>query len=107
MRGPNGERREVKEARIRGLQPLFEQGLIEIRRDMSDFVDELLSFPRGKHDDLIDSLGLALEHLLPSVETVPVKQIVDGTMGDLMRRISNRMKGTEYEEFMKDLKEVA
>jgi predicted phage terminase large subunit-like protein len=107
MRGPNGERREVKEARIRSLQPLFEQGLIEIRRDMTDLVDELLSFPRGKHDDLIDSLGLALEHLLPSVETVPVKQIVDGTMGDLMRRISNRMKGTEYEEFMRDLREVA
>ena len=106
MRGPNGERSEVKNARIRSLQPLFEQGLIELRRDMSDFVDELLSFPRGKHDDLIDSLSLALDKLLPGSETVPVQEIKEGTMGALMKRIENRLSGTDYEEFMKDLREV-
>jgi predicted phage terminase large subunit-like protein len=104
MRGPNGERREVKEARIRGMQPLFEQGLIEIRKDMTDFVDELLTFPRGKHDDLIDSLSLAMDKLLPGTETVPVKQIRAGTMNDLIRRMESRLRGTEYEEFMADLK---
>ena len=104
MRGPNGERREVKEARIRSLQPLFEQGLIEIRRDMTDLVDELLTFPRGKHDDLIDSLGLALDKLLPSSETTPVQEIKEGTMGALMKRIENRLSGEDYEEFMRDLK---
>ena len=107
MRGPNGERAEVKNARIRALQPLFEQGLIEIRRDMTDFVDELLSFPRGKHDDLIDSLSLAMDKLLPGTESVPVKEIRAGTMNDLIRRIEGRLKGTDYEEFMKDLKVVA
>lgn len=56
-----------KEARIRRLQPYFEQGLIEIRRDMQDLVDELLSFPRGKHDDLIDALSYQLDYLVPSV----------------------------------------
>ena len=104
MRGPNGERSEVKNARIRALQPLFEQGLIEIRRDMTDFVDELLSFPRGKHDDLIDSLSLAMDKLLPGTESVPVKEIRAGTMNDLIRRIEGRLKGTDYEEFMADLK---
>ena len=104
MRGPNGERSEVKQARIRGLQPLFEQGLIEIRSDMTDFVDELLTFPRGKHDDLIDSLSLAIDKLLPSSESEPVKQIQDGTMADLVRRIEGRLRGTDYEEFMKDLR---
>ena len=107
MRGPNGERREVKEARIRALQPLFEQGLIEIRRDMTDFVDELLSFPRGKHDDLIDSLSLALDKLLPGSETVPVQAVREGTMGALLKRMENRLQGSEYEEFMRDLKVVA
>ena len=104
MRGPNGERAEVKKARIRGLQPLFEQGLIEIRRDMSDFVDELLTFPRGKYDDLIDSLSLGLDKLLPGSDTVPVQEVREGTMGALMKRMENRMSGAEYEEFMKDLK---
>jgi predicted phage terminase large subunit-like protein len=55
-----------KEARIRRLQPYFEQGLIEIRSDMHDLVDELLSFPRGKRDDLIDALSYQLDHLVPS-----------------------------------------
>ena len=104
MRGPNGERAEVKNARIRSLQPLMEQGLIEIRRDMSDFVDELLTFPRGKHDDLIDSLSLALEHHIAGNETVPVKEVKDGTMGALIKRIENQLRGSDYEEFMKDLK---
>jgi hypothetical protein len=104
MRGPGGERADVKNARIRGLQPLFEQGLIEIRKDMTDFVDELLSFPRGKHDDLIDSLSLAIEHLLPSSDSVPVKQVMPNTMGALMKRIEGRLHGTAYEEFMADLR---
>ena len=104
MRGPNGERAEVKNARIRSLQPLMEQGLIEIRRDMSDFVDELLTFPRGKHDDLIDSLSLALEHHIAGNETVAVKEVKDGTMGALIKRIENQLRGSDYEEFMKDLK---
>lgn len=104
MRGPNGERSEVKQARIRSLQPLFEQGLIEIRSDMTDFVDELLTFPRGKHDDLIDALSLAMDRLLPGIETVPVREVQEGTMGALMKRMENRMTGSEYEEFMRDLK---
>jgi hypothetical protein len=107
MRGPNGERSEVKNARIRSLQPLFEQGLIEIRRDMTDFVDELLTFPRGKHDDLIDSLSLAIDKLLPGSETVPVQEVREGTMGALIKRYENQLRGTEYEEFMKDLRIVA
>jgi predicted phage terminase large subunit-like protein len=106
MRGPNGERSEVKLARIRGMQPLFEQGLIEIRSDMTDFVDELLTFPRGKHDDLIDSLSLAVDKLLPSSDITTIKEVQDGTMGALMKRIENRMCGTVYEEFMRDLNAV-
>lgn len=59
---------ENKEARIRRLQPLFEQGLVEIRKDMTALEDELLSFPRGKYDDLIDALSYQLDYLFPSSE---------------------------------------
>lgn len=41
-----------KEARIRRLVPYFEQGMVEIRPDMHALKNELLSFPRGRHDDL-------------------------------------------------------
>jgi predicted phage terminase large subunit-like protein len=65
-RNAGGEPIRGKEARIRSLQPLFSQGLIEIRQDMTDLVDELLTFPRGKHDDLIDALARCVDKLTPS-----------------------------------------
>jgi len=37
------------------LAPLFENGKVYIRRDMRDFVNELLSLPRGKNDDMADA----------------------------------------------------
>jgi len=47
-----------KERRIRAtLQPRFENGKIFIKRDMSDLEDELIHFPKSKHDDLIDSMS--------------------------------------------------
>lgn len=58
-----------KEARIRRLQPYFEQGLVEIRRDMVELENELLAFPRGRHDDLIDALAYHLDFLYPSQNT--------------------------------------
>jgi len=46
-----------KEARIRSiLQPRFERGKVFIRREMEELEDELLRFPKSKHDDLIDPL---------------------------------------------------
>ncbi len=46
-----------KEQRIRAiLQPRFERGKIYIKRGMEDLEEELLRFPKAKHDDIIDSL---------------------------------------------------
>ena len=49
-----------KEQRIRSiLQPRFERGKIYIKEDMmgrEDFEEEVLNFPRSRHDDIIDPL---------------------------------------------------
>jgi len=46
-----------KELRIRSvLQPRFERGKVFIRADMEDLKEELLKFPKSKHDDIIDPL---------------------------------------------------
>ena len=46
-----------KEARIRSiLQPRFERGKVFIRKDMEELQEELLRFPKSKHDDIIDGL---------------------------------------------------
>lgn len=50
-----------KEERIRGLQPYFANRKIFMRPEMSELERELLSFPNGKHDDIIDALTLQIE----------------------------------------------
>lgn len=49
--------RRSKNARIMGLQPLVHSGLLLFRPRMVELVNELLSFPNGAHDDIIDALA--------------------------------------------------
>ncbi|MBI4397406.1 MAG: phage terminase large subunit [Elusimicrobia bacterium] len=49
-----------KDARIRGLSPLFENGAIRLPRQCPDLEEELLSFPSGTKD-LLDALWIALQ----------------------------------------------
>jgi predicted phage terminase large subunit-like protein len=104
-----------KEARIRLLQPYFEQGLIEIRSDMTDFVDELLSFPRGKNDDLIDAAAWLLQKLNPSAGVYdkttsgeyidPNTNKVGWTMSHWTKNFEKKSdKSSIYEKFFADLK---
>lgn len=44
--------------RIRGLQPYFQNGKIKIKSNMGELERELLSFPNGAHDDIIDALSM-------------------------------------------------
>lgn len=49
--------KQSKVDRIRGLQPYFAAGLISIREGMIELEQELLAFPKGMHDDVIDALS--------------------------------------------------
>ncbi len=54
----------AKDQRIRGLQPLYANGRILHNKEvknMQHLEDELLRFPRGKHDDVIDALAYILD----------------------------------------------
>tara|TARA_R100000808_G_scaffold23402_1_gene51909 strand:+ start:1587 stop:3245 length:1659 start_codon:yes stop_codon:yes gene_type:complete len=44
-------------AHVYGLQPMFEAARIFIQPWMTELRQELLSFPRGAHDDLVDALA--------------------------------------------------
>jgi predicted phage terminase large subunit-like protein len=100
-----GEQILSKEARIRRLQPYFEQGLVELRSDMSDLREELLAFPRGKHDDLIDALSYQLDYLVPSLGTgTRTPKEVEGSMGWWIRNKMPEPKLTVYDRFFADLK---
>jgi predicted phage terminase large subunit-like protein len=93
-----GEQILSKEARIRRLQPYFEQGLVEMRGDMQELRDELLAFPRGKHDDLIDALSYQLDYLYPSQRPQAIEEpeeihIKPETMRGALERTWNKQDG--------------
>jgi predicted phage terminase large subunit-like protein len=57
-----------KDQRIRGLQPVYMAGQIFHPRNhpMVPYLEEeLIHFPRGRHDDLVDALSMALDFLTP------------------------------------------
>lgn len=47
-----------KQERIRSLQAYFSDGLIMIREGMDELEHELLAFPKGQHDDILDTLSM-------------------------------------------------
>ena len=50
-----------KWSRVQRLSVLFETGRIILKPSLVHLIDELIEFPRGKHDDSIDSLSFAIQ----------------------------------------------
>lgn len=103
--GGRGENQENKEERIRRLQPFFEQGLVEIRKDMTALYNELLHFPRGKHDDIIDALSYQLDYLIPSMEKRTLHQVIPGSFRDVLQKTWSAQGTSLYEKYMEDLRQ--
>ena len=61
--------------RISQLQPLFASGDIHIRGSMIDLKEELLDFPRARHDDISDALAMHLNFL----NNRPIKHLIADT----------------------------
>ena len=47
--------RNTKSSRLESLEPMFASKKVFMLKSMQEFVDELLAYPRGKHDDLLDA----------------------------------------------------
>ena len=60
--------RQNKEYCIKSLQPWYENGCIYHKESLrgSELEEELLRFPKSKHDDVIDALQMQKEIILPS-----------------------------------------
>jgi predicted phage terminase large subunit-like protein len=55
--------RVEKSARLETLQPLFAQHKVFIKEGQIEFEDELMMYPRGKHEDTIDGFFYATEKM--------------------------------------------
>ena len=60
--GIKGYTQKKKERLFEGLQPLFKQGAVHMKKSNVEFIDELLDFPKGAHDDMIDAFWLATQY---------------------------------------------
>lgn len=68
-------RHENKEERIRGLAPFYEYGhIFHIKEcpQLDELELELLQFPTGRHDDIIDPLATVLEVASPPTNKIPL-----------------------------------
>lgn len=66
-----------KENRIKSLEPFYRQGKVFHAAWMNgkDMETELLTFPKGRHDDIIDSMAMVLPLLSPGVGLPQTNQI--------------------------------
>lgn len=62
----------TKEARISSLHEFFANGSLWMRESMTELQKELLEFPVGAHDDMIDALAYVVQMLTPSSFTEQV-----------------------------------
>ena len=53
--------RTSKSSRLETMEPYFAQGKMYMKKDMLELKDELLLYPRGKHDDLLDGMYYAMK----------------------------------------------
>lgn len=67
--------RTAKSFRLESLQPLFANKKVFMKKSMQAFEDELLLYPRGKHDDLLDGFFYANKNAYkPSHEEDSIEQ---------------------------------
>ena len=72
--------RTSKSSRLETMQPYFAQKKMFIQNDLPEMVDELLLYPRGKHDDLLDGLFYAMKKCYtPNHKTIAKERKINYT----------------------------
>lgn len=68
--------RTAKSNRLETLQPFFAKGQFFLMPNMRDMKDELVMYPRGKHDDLLDGLYYANKNVYPPTHAIETGQML-------------------------------
>ena len=63
-----------KDRLFEGLQPMFKAGAVHLKKDMHDFIGELIDFPKGSHDDTIDAFWLSTQFARGNTKAGKVKK---------------------------------
>ena len=65
--------RTSKSSRLETMQPYFAQKKVYMKESMEELKDELLLYPRGKHDDLLDGMFYAMKGIYRPSHTEETK----------------------------------
>ena len=77
--------RTSKSSRLETMQPYFAQKKVFLQENMEELKNELLLYPRGKHDDLLDGLFYATKKCFPPAHKeveIKNKKVVDESYVD-------------------------
>lgn len=87
--------KQSKVERIRGLQPYFAANLIHLKPGMTALEQELLAFPKGAHDDVIDALSMQVSFWVEMTEMItklrPEKVIDDFSGESIIKELKDKI----------------
>lgn len=103
--------KQSKVDRIRGLQPYFANKQIYIRTWMTELEQELLAFPKGAHDDVIDTLSMQMDFWLEMMDfsklAEPEKPIDQFSGAEIIKELRGRyIDINEYPNDMGNLRDA-
>mgnify|MGYP001613332068 FL=1 len=80
-----------KDQRILALQPKIEMGKLLLRSNMTDLMEQFMTFPKCAHDDLVDALSMQVGHWRKAdKESMPV---LEGTFQALFNSARKNKQG--------------
>jgi predicted phage terminase large subunit-like protein len=94
-KGIKGYGNQKKKDRLfEGLQPMFKAGAVHLKKNMHEFIGELLDFPKGSNDDTIDAFWLSTQYARGNSKAGKSKRVKDGDNWVKQKKRYNWMSGT-------------
>ena len=73
---------------------MFKAGAVHLKKDMHEFIGELLDFPKGSHDDTIDSFWLSTQYAKGNKKAGKNKKIKKGDSWEKPKKRYNWITGS-------------
>ena len=65
---------------------MFKAGAVHLKKNMHEFIGELLDFPKGTHDDTIDAFWLSTQFAKGSKNASKIRLVKDGDSWEKPRK---------------------
>jgi predicted phage terminase large subunit-like protein len=91
-----------KDRRIKALQPYFENGKIYLKKEHIDLIDEIIRYPKTRHDDMVDALCSIVQVIFPAdtPETDPYEGKTwshnEKTVKEEIKKLPRKVKRRKY-----------